>query len=67
MSTTSGADGAHGAANTRNRERTYTGYAKKDLNKEIAKWPKETLALWEKHGVEETDGSYLIDPMKLIS
>ena len=56
----SNADGADDAVKPRQHKRTFTGYAKQDLKKEIAKWPKETLALWEKYGVGESDGSYWI-------
>ncbi|GBC03217.1 hypothetical protein RclHR1_05010017 [Rhizophagus clarus] len=58
MSNASGADGADGAATStkpRYHKRTFTGVGQKELNKEIAKLPKETLALWEKYGGDETD------------
>ena len=57
----SNADGATTTTkNPRHHRRAYTGFGEKDLKKEIAKWPKETLALWEKYGAGEPDGSYLI-------
>lgn len=42
----------------RYHKRTFTGYGKQDLNKERSKWSPETLNLWEKHAVCESDGSY---------
>ncbi|CAI2187113.1 11880_t:CDS:2, partial [Funneliformis geosporum] len=39
----------------RHHKRTFTGYAKHIIKKEQAKWSKETLALWEKYGVGESD------------
>ncbi|CAG8675633.1 8755_t:CDS:10 [Funneliformis caledonium] len=39
----------------KHHKRTFTGYAKHIIKKEQAKWSKETLALWEKYGVGESD------------
>jgi len=44
----------------RYHKRTFTGYSKHILKEEQDQLPKETLALWEKYGVGETDGLYLI-------
>ena len=58
----SNADSAEDAttAKPRHHKRTFTGYGKQDLKKELAKWPEETLALWDKYNVGESDGLYLI-------
>ncbi|CAG8456333.1 9110_t:CDS:10 [Diversispora eburnea] len=39
----------------RYHKRTFTGFRKQDLKKEIAKWSPRTLDLWEKHAVSEND------------
>jgi hypothetical protein len=57
MSNAKGSDGAYGATKPKHG-RSLTGVVPRE--KELAKLPEETLALWEKYVTEETDGSYLI-------
>ncbi|CAG8458241.1 11217_t:CDS:10 [Ambispora gerdemannii] len=42
------------AETEKHHKRTFTGFAHHDLKKEKAKWSKETLAIWEKYGCEES-------------
>lgn len=46
---------ADGTAKPGHHKRTNTGFVTKELKKAIAKLPKETLALWEKYGADESD------------